>query len=177
MRRGSTWRLAHILFPQPSPQAQHTELVWILPFRLPIPGHSRGTHPGKVEARLNPSPASCTRHPSLLFILPMSWDPLSAEALHCRLPAFLALTGQHTCGSPQGGTRDHCLELDTPSGMGSEACSPWVQGTSGVWVGGRRGTAQEGLPVHSRAGGGARLELEPSRSPRTLLSTREQMLG
>lgn len=147
MRRGSAWCLVHILFPKPSAEAQHTGLVWILPFRLPTPGHSRVTHPGKVEAWLNPNPASCTRHPSLHFILPVPWDPFSAEALHCCRLAFLALTKQHTCGTPQGGARDHCLELDTPSGMGSEACSPWVQGSSRVWVGGRRGTAQEGLPV------------------------------
>lgn len=58
---------------------------------------------GRWRLRLNPSPASCTRHPSLHFILPMSWDPVPAEALHCRLPAFLGpLTGQHTVGPCKG---------------------------------------------------------------------------
>ena len=124
MRGRSAWCLVHILFPKPSSEAQHTGLVWILPFRLPLPGHSRVTHLGEVEAWLNPNPASCTRHPSLHFILPMAWDPFSAEVLHCCLPAVLALTRQHSCGTPQGGARDHCLELDNPSGMGIEACSP-----------------------------------------------------
>lgn len=140
VRRGSAWRLVHMLSTQ----------GWFGSCPSDSPSLDTQESPtGEVEAWLNPNPASCTRHPSLHFILPMAWDPFSAEVLHCCLPAVLALTRQHSCGTPQGGARDHCLELDNPSGMGSEACSPWVQGSSSsrVWVGGRRGTAQEGLPV------------------------------
>lgn len=129
---------------------------------------------------MTPDPASCTRHPSLHFILRVPWDrrpphpppPLPGAAVSLPAPSLPSTRlWDSTRGRPRPLLRAPCPVRNGPPGsqpLGSRMLVELVGGG---------GTVQEGLPVHSRGGGGAGLELEPPWPPRPLLPAREQMLG